>query len=1075
MSEPNRYSAFVSYRHMPRDRQWAIRIMAELEAYRTPKALQLEAFPDRIGRLFRDEDEIPASTDLSDQIKDALARSDFLVVVCSPDTPASRWVRREIELFQEMGKSERIIPLLIAGEPDESFPPELRRRRIAVPRADGSTDLVWEEVEPVAADVRPRKDEPKSKTERRALMRLAAALLGCKFDDLARRDEETRKKKLRRQLAAAAALLGVAGVGGLWWWDVNLRVKTQYCANYGERWAAPFCVGELSEAQQRARTTSFRFHIQGGRVLDMARVNGAGTAVDEQSGYEEEAWTAGVAEWRFSYRSDARFAEPLLASAVLYDKTGKQLREIGYEFSDDGRQAIARFDRNFGVAERQSAEGSALGLRKPLGKYEFSQHSSIGQHRLFFDAQGLMLRRAFEPVGGGASVADSVGAYGRTYEYGASGLPLAIRNLDALGDPLVEKTGIASIRRSYDERGDLTGVEWLDAKEQLRANEQWFAKVILVRNANGTIEKYSYLSETGAPTIRRDFGVASLSRKYDEQGNVIEDAYFDVDGRLSLTMDYHIARMTLKYDARGNVIEQAYFGIDGKPTLQKAGVARITLKHDAHGNETERACFGIDGKPTYTIEGLARVTWHYDARGNKVEQAYFDVEGRPTLNAADGIAGVRWRYDERGNEIGVDYFGVDGKSTLHKGSQIAGETRRYDERGNEIEVDYFGVDGKPTLSWEGVARMTERYDERGNLVELAYLGVDGKPILHENGNARVTRRYDERGNEVEEAFFGIDGKPTTLIEYGYASWTWRYDERGNVVEEAYFGTDGKPTLSKLGIARATFRSDERGNKVEETYYGVDGNPTLSKNGYARWTALYDERGNQVGEAYFGVDGKPVLSEFGVARTTARYDTRGNSVEQAYFGVDGKPTLHKGFGAARVTRRYDERGNQVEEAYFDVDDRSTLNEDGLARWSARYDERGNQIEKAVFDTEGHPVLVDGIGAEALFAYDDLDQRISTIYLDEQGRVIPVEVEARGNLPDSTAERIGLKSGDRLLSYDGELLRSTDQLIALVGKAKPGLKDLVYRRGETTVTVQVPPGRLGVNIANVRAAPPPAAAP
>lgn len=95
--------------------------MRALETYRTPKPLQSEAFPDRLGHLFRDEDEIPASSDLSDQIKDALARSDHLIVVCSADTPGSRWVRREIELFQEMGKGDRIIPLLIAGEPESSF------------------------------------------------------------------------------------------------------------------------------------------------------------------------------------------------------------------------------------------------------------------------------------------------------------------------------------------------------------------------------------------------------------------------------------------------------------------------------------------------------------------------------------------------------------------------------------------------------------------------------------------------------------------------------------------------------------------------------------------------------------------------------------------------------------------------------------------------------------------------------------------------------------------------------------------------------------------------------------------
>ena len=208
-----------------------------------------------------------------------LAEINNLIVICSPDTPASCWVRREIELFQEMGKGDRVIPLLIAGEPEEPYPPELRRRRIDRKREDGTVELEFEEVEPIAADVRRRKDERKSKTERRALLRLAATLLGCRFDDLARRDEERRKAQLRQQLAAAAAVLVVAGLGGLWWWDANLRIHTLYCANYGERWAVPFCVGELDESQQRARTTSYRFKTQGLKprtlYFTFAMVNGS--------------------------------------------------------------------------------------------------------------------------------------------------------------------------------------------------------------------------------------------------------------------------------------------------------------------------------------------------------------------------------------------------------------------------------------------------------------------------------------------------------------------------------------------------------------------------------------------------------------------------------------------------------------------------------------------------------------------------------------------------------------------------------------------------------------------------------
>ena len=56
------------------------------------------------------------------------------------------------------------------------------------PRPDGTSETVWEEVEPIAADLRPRTDERESRTERRAVLRLAAALLGCRYDDLARRE-----------------------------------------------------------------------------------------------------------------------------------------------------------------------------------------------------------------------------------------------------------------------------------------------------------------------------------------------------------------------------------------------------------------------------------------------------------------------------------------------------------------------------------------------------------------------------------------------------------------------------------------------------------------------------------------------------------------------------------------------------------------------------------------------------------------------------------------------------------------------------------------------------------------------
>ncbi len=721
-----RYAAFVSYRHMPRDRQWAIRVMRALEAYRTPAPLKREAFPDRIGHLFRDEDEIPASSDLSDQIKEALARSDYLIVICSPDTPGSRWVRREIELFQEMGKGERIIPLLIAGEPDESFPAELRRRRVAREGAEGPE---WEEVEPIAADVRRRGDERGARTERCALLRLAAALLGCRYDDLARRDDARRRAIWRaRALAAACVLLGVAG-GGVWWWDAYWRVKTEYCANYAERFGVPECVGEITGDGWQHQYRSFRLTLRAGRVLELARVNGSGTpTATPETLYEVEPWTEGVARWTFTYDGTLAGGWPRLSRVTMLAPNGRQIRETGYHFTAEGRQAVAGFDKGLGVAERQTAAGTTLGSMPIFGADTGSQHSNIGQHRLFFDAGGRLSRRLFEPVGGGANIADAAGAYGRAYTYTLQGLIAVTRNLDTRGETLIDRLGGAAIPRDYDPQGRLVAVTWQDAAGHPRANDQNVATVVYSRNADGLVEVTAYRDQAGALALRNDWDVARTAQRYDQRGNLIEQLYFGTDGRSILRKDIGAARTATRYDERGNMVEQTYFGTDGQPILDKDdGATRETWRYDGNGNAIETAYFGTDGQPTpRTAWGATAITSRYDEDGNAIEEAYFGTDGKPILREDIGLARETWRYDERGNAIEEAYFGADGQPILRKDSGAARTTWRYDERRNEVEQTFFGGDGKPILSRDfAAARVIRTYDEAATLVESETFDVAG--------------------------------------------------------------------------------------------------------------------------------------------------------------------------------------------------------------------------------------------------------------------------------------------------------------------------------------------------------------
>lgn len=196
--QTGRYRAFISYSH--KDSAVAVRLHRRLEGYRLPARLigtntPRGQVPARLTPIFRDIDELPASSDLSAEIKSALAESEALIVLCSPDAKASRWVNREIELFREMHPDRPILPALVQGEPADAFPPEL-----FTPGADGIPR------EPVASDLR-------GEQERLGRIKLIAGITGIGVDDLVQRDAQ---RHLRRVMAVtASAVIAIVILTGL--------------------------------------------------------------------------------------------------------------------------------------------------------------------------------------------------------------------------------------------------------------------------------------------------------------------------------------------------------------------------------------------------------------------------------------------------------------------------------------------------------------------------------------------------------------------------------------------------------------------------------------------------------------------------------------------------------------------------------------------------------------------------------------------------------------------------------------------------------------------------------------------
>ncbi len=214
-TSPLHYDAFISYRHTDLDKFVAENLHKQLEAYRMPAdvAKKRPGMKNKIERVFRDQEELPLTSDLNDPIMTALHNSDWLIVICSPRLRESVWCKKEIETFINLNGREKVLAVLVEGEPAESFPEELLFKTEKITKPDGTVEEVKIPVEPLAADVRGKDKKEVLKNMKLELLRILAAMFHVNFDDLRQRHrEQEHKRKMRYMTLGAIICLLVAMV-----------------------------------------------------------------------------------------------------------------------------------------------------------------------------------------------------------------------------------------------------------------------------------------------------------------------------------------------------------------------------------------------------------------------------------------------------------------------------------------------------------------------------------------------------------------------------------------------------------------------------------------------------------------------------------------------------------------------------------------------------------------------------------------------------------------------------------------------------------------------------------------------
>src|SRR5262245_45524889 len=215
-----KYRAFISYSHG--DEKWARWLHRGLETYRLPKGVVgrdtgFGAVPHRFNPVFRDREELATATNLGATLVAALEQSACQIVICSPKSAKSRWVNEEILTFKRLGREDRIFALIVDGEPGSSLVPGQEEQecfpRALIYRMGADGELTAERGEPIAADVRPRKDRPHT-----AMLKLLAGMLGIGLDELMRRDASRRRKRtIALVTASIAGMLVTSGLAVTAW------------------------------------------------------------------------------------------------------------------------------------------------------------------------------------------------------------------------------------------------------------------------------------------------------------------------------------------------------------------------------------------------------------------------------------------------------------------------------------------------------------------------------------------------------------------------------------------------------------------------------------------------------------------------------------------------------------------------------------------------------------------------------------------------------------------------------------------------------------------------------------------
>ena len=947
------YKAFIS--HTECDSEWAKYLHTKLSHYSIPTKVKKvhPELPINLRPVFWYKRDI-SELHLKKVIRKELYNSEYLIVICSPQSAKSEWVNEEVRIFkEEFGRGDKIIPFIVDGKANsnnnlnECFPELLRNLPID------------EQIRGI--DVRGEDGKEG------AYINVIATILRVRYDELYQRYIREKKRKIYSKIAMCV----IALIMSIYMWDYYFNTKYDYYLDYTDCEGRPIGIMQIDRDQAKKEYRTYRFEYLQNILRRVVYVDCKGNI--QPINFTEYKDRFAIQELLYENGNYLGIkCKSHLGDVICRYIFSKDYNSVN--ISDDKNNlatSIIRSASSITNDEEQKAKShiidNILLSSSKIGRYEYDRDSLGYISAIYYCRNPYQSQRT----------TDINGIAGIKYSRDSLHRIASLHYIDLQGNPKANEYGVVGKKYTYDTKGHLSISEYLNHKGNLQYNELGWAKAIVEYDINGYPNKQSLYGNDGTycksiagetitkyewdeSTMRTSFfddkenpisiigsasvagGYHSMIQKFDTNGDVSQIEYFDTDNKLCYN-SFHWAISKQVFQNR-RPIEQSYWSPEGGPCYNFNYIHQLKIEYQnelvisesywgpnnmkilgptgfhsiAFGYEnkkiTDIKTYNILGmlSPSQTLSNAAQVEIEY--RDDYPSAVIFkDVNGMlcldPQRNTNNTILPYRdWAICRIKNENGMNtefsYYDHNDRKMLYKDAFFK-KRIEYDDDGRAVRTLFYDTDDTLTKDETGVYIKETQYDTHNPHLPSYVIFKNNKNALCNNniGIAKIERTYDSNGKRIAESYFNDENEPAN--PYGVHLYNYKYDNKGRLVSVIGMKNGGIPA----------FNTQNKCHKMEYIYDNY--NRIIETKRYDTYNKLSSRPLPAVTRFTHGEDHQIIRCEYldnnyklcnnpdagNVAICLSDYDYLGRKIHEKYLDENNKVAVNTITGYAECIMEY----------------------------------------------------------------------------------------------------------------------------------------------------------------------------